>query len=176
MKKSPTSQSDGILGLVREAIDGLGDLVGQHLSLARLELVSDLRAVGRRTKRSLIFGVLAFFGYGLALVGLAVFLGGQRAIGAWLMLFGGIHLAGAGIVFLLGRARESGKKLMDTNLEQVGESIATLQRAVTGGEVESPANALPANPVSQPSATKVPVGATVGRNGQSAPAHGGPGR
>ncbi|HEY0710425.1 MAG TPA: phage holin family protein [Polyangia bacterium] len=158
MKKSPTSQSDGIIGLVREAIDGLGDLVGQHLHLARLELVSDLRGVGRRAQRSAILGGLGVIGYTLALAGLAVFLGGHRPTGAWLLLFGGVHLTVAAIGFLVGRAG-SNKKLMDTNLEQVGESIATLQRAVTGDAHDAPKAALPAAP-----SPTIPVA----KNGQSA--------
>jgi hypothetical protein len=181
VKKSPTSHSEGIIGLVREAIDGLGDLVGEHLHLVRLELVTDLRSMGRRAQRSLICGLVAFLGYTLAVAGLAVLLGGNRPIGSWLLLFGGVHLLGATAAFLFGRSRESGKKLMDTNLEQVGESIATLQRAVSGPATE--ANSPPAVPPTTTTSAALPAShegsaLTFADRAQRpmAPAQGGPGR
>ena len=82
----------GVIGRVRDVADGLGQLVGQHFKLARLELVSDLKSMGQRVRAVAILTVLAIIGYTLAMAGVAVVVGGNQAIGLPLLLIGGGHV------------------------------------------------------------------------------------
>src|SRR6185503_2179061 len=41
-------ESDGIIALVKETADGFGHLIAEHVKLARLELVADAKASGRK--------------------------------------------------------------------------------------------------------------------------------
>jgi hypothetical protein len=122
------SKGNGVIGRVRDVADGLGQLVGQHLKLARLELVSDLKGMGRRLRVIAIFTCLVVVGYTLAMAGLAVLIGGNQAIGVPLLAVGLGHvvLCGAGIV-LASRRRDT--HLMDSTVEQVGQSLNTLRLA-----------------------------------------------
>jgi hypothetical protein len=122
------SGKGGVIGRVRDVADGLGVLVGQHLKLARLELVSDLRVMGRRLRLIAVLTGLGIVGYALGMAGLAVFIGGNRAIGIPLAAVGLGHvvLCGAGIL-LASRRRDT--HLMDSTVEQVGQSLNTLRLA-----------------------------------------------
>jgi hypothetical protein len=122
------SRGGGVIGRVRDVADGLGVLVGQHLKLARLELVSDLKVMGRRLRIISILTGLAVVGYALGMAGLAVVIGGNTAIGVPLLAIGGGHvvLCGAGIL-VASRRRET--HLMDATVEQVGQSLNTIRLA-----------------------------------------------
>ena len=117
-----------MIGRVRDVADGLGTLVGQHLKLARLELIADLRVMGRRLRIISILTALLAVGYALAMAGLAVVIGGNMAIGVPLLAIGGGHvvLCGAGIL-VASRRRET--HLMDATVEQVGQSLHTIRLA-----------------------------------------------
>jgi hypothetical protein len=123
-----TKGGGGVIERVRDVADGLGALVGQHLKLARLELISDLRAMGRRARVIVVLVGLVVVGYALAMGGLAFLIGGNTAVGVPLLAIGGGHvvLCGAGIV-LASRRRET--HLMDATVEQVGQSLNTLRLA-----------------------------------------------
>jgi hypothetical protein len=123
-----SSKGGGVIGRVRDVADGLGTLVGQHLKLARLELVADLRVMGRRLRIIAILTALLVVGYALAMAGLAVVLGGNMAVGVPLLAIGGGHvvLCGAGIL-LASRRRET--HLMDATMDQVGQSLNTIRLA-----------------------------------------------
>lgn len=117
---------------MRDVADGLGQLVGQHLKLARLELVSDLRIMGRRLRVIAILTCLVVVGYALAMAGVAVVIGGNTAVGLPLLGVGLGHvvLCGAGIV-LASRRRDT--HLMDSTVEQMGQSLNTLKLATEPG-------------------------------------------
>src|SRR5437667_11794800 len=66
---------DGILTLIRETVDGLGRLVADHVKLARLELVADVKVQGRRAATIAVIVPFIFLGYALGCVGLALVLG-----------------------------------------------------------------------------------------------------
>ena len=126
------SKGNGVIGRVRDVADGLGQLVGQHLKLARLELVSDLRIMGRRLRVIAILTCLVVVGYALAMAGVAVVIGGNTAVGLPLLGVGLGHvvLCGAGIV-LASRRRDT--HLMDSTVEQMGQSLNTLKLATEPG-------------------------------------------
>jgi len=79
----------------------LGHLVGQHVRIARLEVTAELLALSRRARLVGVLAALIGVGYALAMVGLAVLIGGRLAVGAPLLITGLAHIGGAGAALLL---------------------------------------------------------------------------
>jgi len=123
------SSSPGIAALAREAAMGLGHLLGQHVKVAQLELTADLHAMGRRAYLFAVLATLIALGYGLAMAGLAVVIGGYPAVGYPLVIIGLAHMAGAGIGLLVAPLRPRGSHLMDDSQAAMNSSLAVLDKA-----------------------------------------------
>jgi hypothetical protein len=154
VKSDNAVPGEGILHALRETIDGLGDLVGQHLRLARLELKSDLVAALGRARTIAVLALLVGLGYGMAMAGLAVWLGGAAGVGFALMAVGAGHLVvgGAGL-FLLGRPRHAAPMLSATS-DGVRRSLETLTSTNTP-ELAAPGLPAPARHVAGSAAAPV---------------------
>src|SRR5688572_462746 len=90
-------EGEGLVRLVRDTADRLGHLIGQHFKLARLELMVDLREVGRRAGLMALLAPLALVGYALGMAGIAVLIGGATQVGAALVGVGLVHVVGSGV-------------------------------------------------------------------------------
>ena len=64
-------EREGIVGLVRETVDGLRTLIGDHIKLARVELVADLKSYGRGVAVLAVAGVVLAVGYVFAWIAAA---------------------------------------------------------------------------------------------------------
>jgi Putative Actinobacterial Holin-X, holin superfamily III len=117
---------EGVLALARQAAEGMADLVGKHLKLARLELTEDLVKVITRARLIAILGALVVVGYALVMAGLAVFVSGARAVGTSLLLVGGAHVGICGLGLLSAVRRLKGVHLMDDTAGEVRRSFALL--------------------------------------------------
>jgi hypothetical protein len=119
-------ERDSLIALVRETAEGLGRLVGDHIKLARTEIVADAKSYGRDLG---VLGAAVFvlvLGYGLACVAAALALG--RVIGAPLAFaaVAGVHLvAGGAAAFAAARAMRRTPPLLGTRTE-VNRSVAAL--------------------------------------------------
>jgi hypothetical protein len=120
------SGSDGVLRSFRQAMEGVTDLVGKHLTLARLELREDLLKIASRARIIAVLAVLIVVGYALAMAGLAVILGGNRAVGASLLIVGGAHVVSCGLGMLLAVRRLANVHVMDDSANAVQNSLTTL--------------------------------------------------
>ncbi len=121
---------EGVGALVRETADGLGEFVGQHLRLARLEFAADLQSVAKRARVLALFVALMLVGYTLAMLGIAACVGGVNEgvtrLGKTLVVFGLVHLAtGAAGVFAWTRAR--GIHAMEVTVDELNRSLTTLR-------------------------------------------------
>ena len=123
------SSSPGIAALAREAAMGLAHLLGQHVKVAQLELTADLHAMGRRAYLFAVLATLIALGYGLAMAGLAVVIGGYPAVGYPLVIIGLAHMVGAGIGLLVAPLRPRGSHLMDDSQAAMNSSLAALDQA-----------------------------------------------
>jgi hypothetical protein len=115
-----------VVGLVRQTAEGIADLLGKHLKLARLEFTEDLLKVVNRARLIVILGALVAIGYALAMAGLAVFLGGSRAVGASLLIVGGVHVGACSLGLFSAVRRLGGLQLMDNTSGEMQQSFATL--------------------------------------------------
>lgn len=125
------------MGLARQTAEGLADLVGKHLTLARLELKGDLEAAAGRARVIVVLALLAIVGYALTMAGVAIYLGGKHREGFALAAMGLVHLGvGAGGMFLGTRARAT--RLMNGTTEEVKRSLTALGSAGASTGVEEP--------------------------------------
>jgi len=136
-----TTSTPGVSVLARETALGLGHLVGQHVRVAQLELKAELQAMGRRACLIAVLATLIALGYGLAMAGLAVVIGGHSGVGLPLVVIGLVHMAGAGVGLLLSPLRPRGAHLMDSSSAAMTSSLAVLDKATAPLAPSSPENA-----------------------------------
>ncbi|HVR61461.1 MAG TPA: phage holin family protein [Polyangia bacterium] len=117
-------EGDGLLSLVRETLDGIGRLIGEHMKLARLEFQADLRAYGRAlVTLLLVIGIFAL-AYGLACVGLAVLLSRWIALPTAFFLLAGVHV-------VVAAAAGGGALTRLRNTQPMHETAQAVERSVT---------------------------------------------
>jgi hypothetical protein len=119
-------QEGGLIALVRETASGFGQLVADHIRLARLEMTADAKSYVRDGSMLLIGGFVLAVGYGMAC--LAAGLALSRVIG------GPLAFAGLGLLHLLVGAialgaivrRMKRARVMQGTKEEVNRSISVL--------------------------------------------------
>src|SRR4029078_7911173 len=94
-----------VIALVRETASGFGQLVADHIRLARLEMTADAKTYVRDGGMLLVAGVVLAIGYGLACLaaGLALsrVLGGPIAF----VCLAGLHLVAGAIALVVAMRR-----------------------------------------------------------------------
>jgi uncharacterized membrane protein YqjE len=89
MKRDAPAQAAGVTDLVGRLVDGLGQLLAQHVALARLELGEEARSLSRALGTLALFTPLLVVGYAMLCFGLAF------ALARWLSVSGAVLLVGA---------------------------------------------------------------------------------
>ncbi|MGO9830991.1 MAG: phage holin family protein [Myxococcaceae bacterium] len=84
-----TDEAPGVTDLMARLVDGLGELLAQHVALARLELGDEVRSVSRVLATLALVTPLLVVGYALLCLALAF------ALSPWLSLPGAVALVGA---------------------------------------------------------------------------------
>ena len=125
-KEHGREDTDGIIALVRETADGFGHLIADHIKLARLELVADVKRHGRQV--AVIAGIvpILFLGYALVCVGLAIFLSQWLGRAQAFFLIGGIHVVGGGVAITIAAKRLSRARPMHDSALEVDRSVTAL--------------------------------------------------
>ncbi len=116
----------GLIALVRETASGFGQLVADHIRLARLEMTADAKSYVRDGSMLLIGGFVLAVGYGMAC--LAAGLALSRVIGGP-MAFAGLallHLLVGAIALGAIVRRMKRVRLMQGTKEEVNRSISVL--------------------------------------------------
>jgi hypothetical protein len=124
-----TTPTHRVTELAREAAVSLGQLIGQHLKIARLEATAELQAVSRRARLIAVLAALIAVGYGLAMAGLAVAIGGRGAVGVPLVIVGLAHMAGGGAGLAFAPLRRRGSRLLGNTTAALSRSLAALESA-----------------------------------------------
>jgi fatty acid desaturase len=131
----------GVSVLAREAALNLGHLLGQHVKVAQLELKAEMHGMGRRACLIAVLATLVALGYGMAMAGLAVVIGGHSAVGLPLVIIGLVHIAGAGVGLMFSPLRPRGSHLMDSSTAAMNSSLAALDKATAPSGTPSTENA-----------------------------------
>jgi hypothetical protein len=137
----PAPNNPGVSVLAREAALNLGHLLGQHVKVAQLELKAEMHGMGRRACLIGVLATLVALGYGMAMAGLAVVIGGHSAVGLPLVIIGLVHIAGAGAGLMLSPLRPRGSHLMDSSTAAMNSSLAALDKATASSGTPSTENA-----------------------------------
>ncbi|MHB8872361.1 MAG: phage holin family protein [Myxococcaceae bacterium] len=122
-------EEPGIAASIGRLADGMGNLVAQHLQLARLEVSADVKALGGELARVAIFLPFVLVGYGLLCAAAAVALARMMALDAALALVGGANLTGGGLGLWAVARRLKQKRLMGGSLDELGSSAVLFGRA-----------------------------------------------
>ena len=120
------SDGDGIISLVKEAASGFGQLVADHIRLARVEMTTDAKSYARGLGTLLIFAFIVAAGYGLACIAgglaLATLIGGPLAFASLALL----HLVVGGIALAQVIRKMKSVQLMHETKLEVSRSVSAL--------------------------------------------------
>src|SRR5437868_10187619 len=131
-----TEQTDrGIAALVGRMADSFSRLVSQHITLARLELAEDAKAMGLDVARIVVFVPFVLVGYvflgGALSVALAVWMGYAWALTA----VGALNVVGGGLGIWRAVSRLQNRHMMDDTSQELSRSVAVL---TTGSHSATP--------------------------------------
>lgn len=116
----------GILALVKETASGFGQLVADHIRLARLEMTADAKLYVRDGAMLAICAVVLLMGYGLACIAsgmaLAMVIGVPFAFAALALLH--VILGGIALAVVIGRMKRL--QLMRETKQEVSRSVSAL--------------------------------------------------
>jgi Putative Actinobacterial Holin-X, holin superfamily III len=120
--------SDGIITLVKEAASDFGQLVADHIRLARVEMTADAKSYARDIAMLLVGAFVLAAGYGLACIAgglaLAKIIGGPLAFASLAFL----HLLVGGLALgLMVRKMKRVHLMQETKLE-VSRSVDAISR------------------------------------------------
>jgi hypothetical protein len=120
------SDGDGIIALVKETASGFGQLVGDHIRLARLEMTADAKSYARDVAMLLVAGFIVAVGYGLACIAAGTAL--ARLMGAPLafVALAVVHLIVGAIALVLIVRRMKAVQLMRETKNEVSRSVSAL--------------------------------------------------
>jgi uncharacterized membrane protein YqjE len=123
-----SEHADGIIALVKETASGLGQLVGDHIRLARIEMTADAKTYVRDASMLVVGGFILAAGYGLACIaaglGLARIIGGPLAFASLAVL----HLVVGGIALVSMLRKMKQVQLMHETKQEVTRSVSALAR------------------------------------------------
>ena len=147
-KDQARGENEGIIALVKETADGFGHLIADHIKLARLELVSDVKAYGRQVALIALIVPFLFIGYGVLCFGLAALLARWLGQAGALFLVGGAHIGIGALAIAVAAGRLRRVQPMRDSANQVGRSMATFTppqviNGSNGGGNGSPASTPP---------------------------------
>jgi hypothetical protein len=116
----------GLIALVRETASGFGQLVADHIRLARLEMTADAKSYVRGGGMLLVGGFILAVGYAMACIAAGLAL--SRVIGGPMAFLGlaVLHLIVGGIALGFITRRMKGAQLMQGTKEEVSRSISVL--------------------------------------------------
>lgn len=121
-----TDHEGGLIALVRETASGFGQLVADHIRLARLEMTADAKSYARDGGMLLIAGFIAAVGYSMACIagGLALsrLLGGPLAFAC----LAALHLIVGAVAVAAIVRRMKRVQLMHGTKQEVSRSVSAL--------------------------------------------------
>jgi len=116
----------GIIALVKEAASGFGQLVADHIRLARLEMTADAKSYARDVGMLVICAVILIIGYGLACIAAGLAL--ATVISAPLAFVGLalLHIVGGAIALAVMVGKMKHVQLMQETKHEVSRSVSAL--------------------------------------------------
>jgi predicted membrane-bound spermidine synthase len=137
-----SEQTDrGISALVGRMADGFSRLVSQHLTLARMEMAEDAKAMGKDVARIAAFVPFVLVGYLFVCGALAAVLVPWLGVPGALVTVGLLNLIAGAIGVHRAVSRLQGRQVMDDSAQELSRSVAALGGPGTKDTGASPAAA-----------------------------------
>jgi uncharacterized membrane protein YqjE len=132
LQHTESEEREGIVGLIRETVDGLRDLIADHIKLARLELVADAKTYGRSIAVLVVAGLVLAIGYIFGLIAGALALARIWGTPLAFAAVAALHLVvgGIAVIWAVGKMKRT-RPMHDTVTEAKG-SISALARPLQG--------------------------------------------
>lgn len=140
--------SDSILALIKETADGFGRLLADHIKLARLELVADVKSYGRQVTLIALIVPIIFIGYAIVCVGVAAALGPWLGLAGGLFLVGGAHILIGAIAIMVAVRRLRRAQPLSETVEEMTRSMETFSSARIGNGAPSSPSTFTSSPSS----------------------------
>ena len=133
--------NESILALIKETADGFGHLLADHIKLARLELVADVKSYGRQVALIALIVPILFMGYAIVCLGLAALLAPLVGHAGGLLLVGGAHVVIGAIAIAVAVGRLRRAQPMSESVEEMSRSMETFAPARSGNGAHPAASA-----------------------------------
>ncbi len=138
-----TEQADrGIAALVGRMADSFSRLVSQHITLARLELAEDAKAMGLDVARIVAFVPFVLVGYVFLCGALSVVLASWMGYAGALAVVGGLNVVGGGLGIWRAVSSLQGRQMMDDSSQELSRSVAVLTSVSAPAVPSQPRNVL----------------------------------
>jgi hypothetical protein len=131
------ANGDSILALIKETADGFGHLLADHIKLARLELVADVKSYGRQVALIALIVPILFIGYAILCFGLAAALAPWLGRAGGLFLVGGAHIVIGAVAIAVVVRRLRRAQPMSESVEEMNRSMETFSPARNGNGAQS---------------------------------------
>jgi uncharacterized membrane protein YqjE len=131
--------SESILALIKETADGFGHLLADHIKLARLELVADVKSYGRQVALIALIVPVLLIGYAIVCLGVAALLAPLIGHAGSLFLVGGAHVVLGAIAIMVAVGRLRRAQPMSDSVEEMSRSMETFAPARVGNGVPASA-------------------------------------
>lgn len=127
MSRRGDEDQTGIIGLIKETAEGLGKLLGDHVRLARIELVADVKSYARELTLLLSAVVILLVGYAFAWIAVGLVL--TRVIGGPLAFaaIAAVHLLGGAIAAAVAVRRARATRPLQETAAAVERSVQALK-------------------------------------------------
>jgi hypothetical protein len=125
-RAAANGEGDGIVARLRETADGLGQLISDHVKLARIELSAEARAYGRDfgglAAAVAVLAVGYVFGWIAAALALSHLIGAELAFGSVALL----HFIGGGLATGAVIRRIRRVRVLEETASEVARSVGAL--------------------------------------------------
>lgn len=116
---------------IRELVDAFGELVSQHVRLARMELAEDARFVGMRVGLIAALAPLVLVGYGFLCVALALWLREVMHPAVAFLIVGLLNLAIGGVGIALVARQLGTRKVLNDSMSELENSTSLMLARTT---------------------------------------------
>jgi hypothetical protein len=131
-------EEGSIAHLIGRMAEGLGTLVTDHLTLAKLELVGDAKAVGGEVGKLAAFVPFVVVGYGLLCASAAAALAPTLGLAGALLAVGGANLVAGGFGIARAVSRLKGRPMLSESLNEINRSASVLAAPAQAAMTEAP--------------------------------------
>lgn len=138
MRLQANDEGDGIVARLKETADGLGQLVSDHVKLARIELVAEAKSYGRGVAVLAVAATVLVLGYAFACTAAGLALATVVSAPLAFAIVAAPNLIGGalGLVYAVRKMRQT--RLLPESGVEAGRSVRALGQATRSNALTAP--------------------------------------